>query len=334
MAKLAREQNAALSVDNGYLAKVPFDLAYWQQVAAEKYPDGLPEPYSNDPTQWLFKGTVTDTTQPLQVALARLCGYAWPDQVEDGIEADADGIVPLSALRGERAAHERLLDVLARAYGPDWTAARLQQLLREVGAESLEGWLRDGFFAEHCKLFHQRPFLWHIWDGRRDGFGAIVNYHGLDRPKLEKLAYVYLGAWIDRQRQDAAANVKGAEARLAAALELQGKLEAIVLGEPPYDIYVRWKSLAGQPRGWEPDLNDGVRLNIRPFVAAGVLRSKVGVKWNKDRGNDPGKVDYGEKGPQTDMERHLSSERHNDLHFTLAQKREAEEGSGGMGEVK
>ena len=72
MAKLAREQNAALSVDNGYLAKVPFDLAYWQQVAAEKYPDGLPEPYSNDPTQWLFKGTVTDTTQPLQVALARL----------------------------------------------------------------------------------------------------------------------------------------------------------------------------------------------------------------------------------------------------------------------
>ena len=29
-------------------------------------------------------------------------------------------------------------------------------------------------------MFHQRPFVWHIWDGRkRDGFHALVNYHKL-----------------------------------------------------------------------------------------------------------------------------------------------------------
>lgn len=322
-AKLARDQNASLSVDNGYLSKVPFDLPYWQQVAAEKYPDGLPEPYSNDPTQWLFRGMVADTTEPLHVAMARLCGYAWPEQVTDGITPDVDGIVPLPPLLGEKAAHERLLDTLAGVYGTEWNAAKLRELLAQVGADSPEGWLRDKFFEQHTRLFHHRPFLWHIWDGRKDGFSAVVNYHTLDRARLEKLTYRYLGDWIGRQRAASGAGEKGADVRLAAALGLQKKLEAILLGEPPYDIYVRWKDLSEQPRGWNPDLNDGVRLNIRPFVEAGVLRAKVNVKWGKDRGSDPGKKDFGERGPQTELEKHYSNERHNDLHFTLKEKEES-----------
>lgn len=315
-----RKIDQKLNVTNATFLKIPFDLAHWQQIAAEKYPHGLPEPYSNDPTQWLFKGTVTDTTQPLQVALARLLGYRWPEQLEDGIAPDADGILPLSAMQGQRPAHERLLSALAGVYGAAWTPAKLAELLRGVGATSLEAWLRDDFFGQHAKLFHQRPFLWHIWDGRKDGFAAIVNYHTLDRASLEKLTYSYLGAWIDGQR---GSDARGADVRLAAALELQRKLEAILTGEPPHDIYVRWKALAEQPRGWNPDLNDGVRLNIRPFVTAGVLRGKVNVKWTKDRGNDPGKQDFGEKGPQTDLEKHRSNERHNDLHFSLAEKEAA-----------
>ena len=64
-----------------------------------------------------------------------------------------------------------------------------------------------GFFDEHCKLFHHRPFVWHIWDGRRrDGFHALVSYHklaagdGKGRQLLESLTYSYLGDWIARQR--------------------------------------------------------------------------------------------------------------------------------------
>ncbi|MBX8463532.1 N-6 DNA methylase [Deinococcus sp. RIT780] len=316
----ARQLDQKLDIAVSALLKVPFDLPYWQKVAAEKYPNGLPEPYSNDPTQWLFKGTVTGTAEPLHVAMARLLGYAWPDQVADTITPDADGIVPLPALMGERAAHERLLDALAGEFGAAWTPAKLAELLAQVGADSLEGWLRDKFFEGHSKLFHHRPFLWHVWDGRKDGFSAVVNYHTLDRARLEKLTYTYLGAWIDRQR---GSDEKGADLRLAAAVELQRKLEAILTGEPPYDIYVRWKALGEQPRGWNPDLNDGVRLNIRPFIEAGVLRAKVNVKWTKDRGSDPGKVDFQKvhgRDPETDLERHESNERHNDLHFTLAEK--------------
>jgi hypothetical protein len=47
-------------------------------------------------------------------------------------------------------------------------------------------------------------------------------------------------------------------------------------------------------------------MNIRPFVTAGILRYQPNVKWAKDRGKNPD-----------------GSERHNDLHYTLAEKRAA-----------
>ena len=133
-----------------------------------------------------------------------------------------------------------------------------------------------------------------------------MNYHHLDRQTLEKLTYTYLGDWIERQRAEVRDEKAGAEARLAAASKLRGSLELILDGEPPYDIYVRWKSLAGQSIGWDPDINDGVRVNVRPFVEAGVLRSSFNVHWRKDRG--------------TNLD---GSERKNDLHFTSAEKRAA-----------
>ncbi|MCV4802643.1 hypothetical protein OFC41_28910, partial [Escherichia coli] len=66
-----------LKVTNATLVKVPFDLAHWQQVAAEKYPNGLPKPHSDNPTQWLFNGHPRGSEAPLQVAVARLVGYRW-----------------------------------------------------------------------------------------------------------------------------------------------------------------------------------------------------------------------------------------------------------------
>jgi hypothetical protein len=285
--------------------QVPFDLEHWQEVAGQQYPQGLPEPETNGPTQWLFAGTVVGSEQPLHVALARLLGFRWPNQDPADCEvlADDDGLVCLPAVSGERPAHERLRELLSLVYG-EAMQAKLDELLAAEGCTSLEDWLRDKAFAAHARLFLNRPFLWHIWDGRKDGFAAFVNYHKLNHQTLQKLTYSSLGWWLDKQRAEAGAEVNGAEARVAAALALQKKLELILEGDAPYDIYVRWKARYEQPVGWEPDLDDGVRLNIRPFMTAEVLRSQLPVSWKKDRGRDEDGL-----------------ERLNDLHYTLLEKR-------------
>ena len=297
-----RKLDNKVGVTPATLVKVPFDLARWQKVASVKYPHGLPKPYSSDATQWLFNGHPASADQPLHVAVERLLGYQWPRQTgssfpdcpalgPDGLErlADDDGIVPISPTKGEGSAAERLRELLARAYGKEWNAIRQEELLAQVeyAGASLEDWLRNGFFEQHCALFHHRPFIWHVWDGHKNGFSALVNYHKLTHANLEKLTFAYLGDWIRRQQAAVEAGEAGSDARLQAAKQLQAKLKWILEGEPPYDIFVRWKPLAQQPIGWHPDLNDGVRMNIRPFATAEVLRKRVKIKWDKDRGKEP-----------------------------------------------
>lgn len=349
---------------NGTFIKVPFDLEHWSKVAEEQYPNGLPQPYTNDPTQWIFHGhpcgsviwdedckwTVHGELRAddsvLQVAVARLLGYQWPAELDPEMElaaeqrewvercqalasfVDDDGIVCLPPIRGEKAADQRLEALLQAAYGDAWTTPLKNRLLDAVGSKSLSLWLRDKFFEQHCKLFQHRPFIWHIWDGLKDGFSVLVNYHKLDKAGLERLIYTYLGDWIRTQQAGLANSEDGAQERLAAAEALKKQLEAILEGEKPYDIFVRWKPLAEQPIGWTPDLNDGVRLNIRPFLyardvskkGAGILRWAPNIKWTKDRGKDVESapwyrlgLEYGEG----------EGARINDHHLGLAEKRAA-----------
>jgi hypothetical protein len=222
-------------------------------------------------------------------------------------------------------AEDRLENLLAAAYGSEWSSQKKSDLLAQAdhAGKSMETWLRDKFFAQHCKLFQHRPFIWHIWDGLRDGFAALVNYHKLDYKTLETLIYTYLGDWISRQKQDIANGIDGAAEKLAAAEQLKKKLELILEGEAPYDIFVRWKPLDKQSIGWNPDLNDGVRLNIRPFMTAGVLRfnkkPQINISWDKDRGKDV------ESAPWYHL---FNGDRINDHHLSLAEKKAVREKSG------
>jgi len=350
-----RKANPKLSVNNGYVGKVPFDLAHWQKVAAEKYPNGLPKPFSSDPTQWLFNGHPANSDAPLHVAVARLLGYEWPRQTgssfpdcpalgPDGLEsfADGDGVVCLSAIHREATAGSRLRKLLAAALGNYDERALIQQ----TGSTktSLEDWLRDDFFKQHVTLFHNRPFVWHVWDGLGDGFHVLLNYHRLDHATLNTLTYTYLGDWIREQKAAAGQDVPGAAERLKSALALQVRLAAILAGEAPLDLFVRWKPLSKQAIGWHPDLNDGVRLNIRPFLlggdvglkGAGLFRSKPGIVIDPakaDRGTEPvrDKTEYpwfwSEKPPTTDPVpgKEYAGRRWNGVHLTLARKREAQE---------
>ena len=348
-----RKLDQKVGVTPATLLKIPFDLPHWQKMAADKYPDGLPKPFSSDPTQWLFNGHPAGADQPLHVAVARLLGYQWPRQTgstfpdcpvlkPDGLEklADDDGIVCLPPLNREQPAAARLRQLLTAAIGK----FNERDLIASAGlkggkSKTIEEWLRDEFFEQHSTLFHDRPFIWHLWDGRSDGFHVFVNYHKLDHALLQKLTYAYLGNWIQQQSDDVKADKPGAAERLGAARELQAELAKILEGEALYDLFVRWKPLAKQAQGWNPDLNDGVRMNIRPFLTAqdvgkkgaGLLRIKPNIKWDKDRGTEPQrpKSDYPwfwcKDEPDTDPTggKDFIGDRWNNVHLTLDFKRKA-----------
>ena len=273
----------------------------------------LPEPWSDDPTQWLFEGRPEVSTAPLQVAVARLLGYRWPEQAEsDDLDAfaDADGIVCLPSVAGEPPAADRVQQLLAAAFGEcvvagegegaagAGRAARRRTSPTGCGTSSSSSTARCSGTGRSCGT---------SGTAQRDGFSALVNYHRLDRKTLEKLTYTYLGQdWVERQRAEVRDEVAGAEARLAAALESAAQAR----GDPGGRGALRHlRAVEGAARAAD---RLGARserrraLNIRPFVEAGVLRSPFNIHWKKDRGKNPD-----------------GTERHNDIHLTLAEKLDA-----------
>ena len=334
-----RKLNQKVSVTDDSFVNVPFDFAVWQRKFEEVHFGCIPEPYSDLPTQWIFHGHPANASPAtiVHVALARVCGYRWPAEsdadmkLSEGANAriktaaelpvgDDDGLISVSAVAGERPLADRLRTYLAAAFGTDWSDTLERRLIAEADEKldkrlardgSLEAWVRDRAFRQHCALFGQRPFLWNISDGLKDGFSVFAHYHRFDQANLRKLTYTLLGDWLAR------AKAENNALRYEKGRELQQELEKILEGEKPYDIFVRWKSLAQQPLGWDPDLDDGVRQNIRPFVMAGVLTHNLSkILKDKDRGRDV------PSAPWYDV---FNGERRNDHHTTLAEKRVARE---------
>jgi hypothetical protein len=194
-----RQIDPSIKITVKSLAKVAFELVKASEESDVKWPRGLPKPYSEDQTQWIFHGhPQRATADPLQVAVARLLGYTWPAESDatrwnspprlaPGSPAaspwpamsDDVGIVCLPAVRGEKPAHERLLALLIDAWETaepgSWKPSILDNLLADAdcAGKALGVWLREKCFEQHARRFHHRPFIWHIWDGLKDGFGAL-----------------------------------------------------------------------------------------------------------------------------------------------------------------
>ncbi len=149
-------------------------------------------------------------------------------------------------------------------------------------------WFATRYFDYHVGLHKRRAIFWQIQSD--DGsFGVLCHYHRLNRNRLQKVRAHYLASFMDRLRReigdlqsdgsrDARARLEKLETNLHAAEERNRKLGLILTGEPDpgigehYCIQVPWMPAEEQPRGGDPDVDDGVKVNIGPFQAAGCWR--------------------------------------------------------------
>ena len=124
-----------------------------------------------------------------------------------------------------------------------------------------------------------------------NGILSFGNIYGTCQMGLLNTVTAVTGSGASRTAQ----SVERAAPRSAAPLEPHKRLIAILEGEPPFDLFIRRGPTEEQPNGWEPDIDDGVQPNIRPFLTqdlpgdkkgAGILRAKLNPHWKKDRGQE------------------------------------------------
>lgn len=230
----------------------------------------------------------------------RLLSYA----VKRVVEADADGLVPFAPLSGEAGLLDRVHEELAALF-PEQDVNQVEveianELKRRVkGYRSATGvgeWLENVYFDYHAALYKKRPIVWHVASSQGTApfaFGALCHYHRFDANRMAKLRAGYLRDAIATFRREAA--LAGRENRDEDRIELQARLEEAQAldrklqavqeghhegpegGDRDYRILTPWKSADERPTGWDPDVDDGVKVNIVPLQKADVLRSMTVV---------------------------------------------------------
>lgn len=225
----------------------------------------------------------------------RLLSFA----VKRVIDADDDGIVPFNRSTGETPIGERVRHELAALFpGRDESQLEVEivnELKRSVKGyrkcASLDDWLANAYFEYHAGLYKSRPVYWHVASAQGTSpfaFGALVHYHRFDKNRMQKLRASYVRDTIEELRRDAGLADKAG--RADDRVELQAKLEEVQAldkklqlvqeghhegaegGDRDFRILTPWKEPAKRPKGWNPDLDDGVKVNIAPLDRAGILR--------------------------------------------------------------
>ena len=135
---IERKYDTKIGVTNSVFEKVPFNKDGPYTPLPNYIDYNLINPFSNDPTQWLFHGHPVKADNPLQVAFARLIGYRWPaetdkemqlsDEARQLIEdvkkfddlSDNDGIICIPSVNAEETAADRLRNYLKEVFGKEW----------------------------------------------------------------------------------------------------------------------------------------------------------------------------------------------------------------------
>jgi hypothetical protein len=221
----------------------------------------------------------------------RLLSYA----VKRVVDADQDGVLPFVNSSGEPRLLDRVHAELGKLFpGRDVNEVEVEivnELKRKVKGytrtENIREWLEDAYFEYHASMYRNRPIFWHISSRQGKGraaFSALVHYHRFDKDRMAKLRGVYLREALATFRREAAlASQTGRaddrlewQAKVEEAEDLDRRLQKVQegfhQGSEDFRILTPWKAEGQRPKGWDPDINDGVKVNIEPLQRAGILR--------------------------------------------------------------
>ena len=227
------------------------------------------------------------------------------------VEADADGLVCFESVAHEPPLLARLRKELHACFPQQDPTSLETEVVNELKkkskgyrrAESLTEWLQDAFFETHSSLYQQRPLIWHLASNqvrRVPAIGVLVHAQKFNADALAKLRGTHLRDRLATLRREAGqASQDGREddrlEALAAIEELEAydaKLKHLQDGhhtgpegsDRDYRLLTPWKSAAERPQGWNPDLDDGIKVNIAPLARTGLLRIKgrFGEKETED----------------------------------------------------
>lgn len=243
---------------------------------------------------------VAEGIMPAEEHIKRLVHFL----VHEVIKADPDGIVPLYDTyradgRLERGLVCRVIEKLKEVFGEE-ALITIDKEMRGALGEPLDSWLESEFFRYHVTLFRLRPVIWQIVSNLRGkpAFSCFVYWHKLDSDTLHKIQEVYLRPALENARVEAERQARQFSEQQSANMPLKVLREAEKVWQRAQERYRELQELKEriqrlfQPhtlrvesrsewvkekvneivgKGYLPNRDYGVRVNIEPLKQAGIL---------------------------------------------------------------
>ncbi len=193
------------------------------------------------------------------------------------VESDEDGIIPLGQNTTEKSLEWRLLTEFEKLVGED-KVEELKRDLQDILGKSIAKWLDRDFFKRHLVQFEKRPPIWHICSPANN-FGCYLYYLKLTKDSASKIKFNYLRPEIDYHRklikdfQDLA-TTQGID------LNAKNKKETEIIENRLDDLNKFNETLEKLINmNYNPDIDDGIKFNLRPWQDLQLLASKKVIKY-------------------------------------------------------
>ncbi len=133
-------------------------------------------------------------------------GGEWDAGKYKTFPADADNIIPICDDEYfEDDIVGRFVEFIRVAYGAETLEENLSFIADALGGkgsarEVIRKYFRDGFYADHLKIYQKRPIYWQFDSGKKGGFRALVYMHRYTPDTLARIRTDYVHEQQSRYR--------------------------------------------------------------------------------------------------------------------------------------
>ena len=129
-------------------------------------------------------------------------GGEWEPQKYTTIIPVSDNVVPIGRQLFGCDLTSLIVDFVEKVYGTETLSENLRFIADALGGEGspeevIEKYLMNGFFHDHCRVYHKRPIYWMFDSGRKCHLRALVYMHRFTPRDLEILRDRWLKIYTD-----------------------------------------------------------------------------------------------------------------------------------------
>lgn len=196
-------------------------------------------------------------------------GGKWDSRMYSTIIPTEENIIPIGRQLYENDLTSRIIGFVEKVYGSETLSENLSFIASALGGEGspeevIEKYLMNGFFHDHCRIYHRKPIYWMFDSGRKCHLRAVCYMHRFAPEDMAVLCDRYVAVYrqtLQREAEDITSTVKAAPS--ADRPRLKRRLKRIAEQTEELDIFGERLYVHANEKGI--DLDDGVKVNYERY---------------------------------------------------------------------